>query len=156
VSLESLVQGEGPSSAWLQYFEVSVDIRALINTLGRIPRKNFAEKELYKPLPYALKATDLAAYEVRVFGFPLFIFYKRGLIKDDIKAYEQDYAYGIDGPKIVEHFKTKEEMDAEIRAGPHVADRYVQIPNGNGGWRDSNLAVFAHQIPWESIRAVWC
>jgi hypothetical protein len=34
VSLENLVHGNGPASAWLQFFEVSVDIRALINTLG--------------------------------------------------------------------------------------------------------------------------
>ncbi len=73
-SLESLSQGQGPAAAWLQYFDVSIDIRALINTLGRIPNGSFAEKEVKKPLPYATKATDLAAYEVRIFGFPLLLF----------------------------------------------------------------------------------
>ena len=143
-SLESLSQGQGPAAAWLQYFDVSIDIRALINTLGRIPRESFAEREVKKPLPYATKATDLAAYEVRIFGFPLLLFYKRGLIRDDLNAYNEDYAYGIDGPHIVEHFKTREEMEAAIRAHRMWPLGFVQIPNGNGGWRDSNLPVFAH------------
>jgi hypothetical protein len=147
VSLEDLARGRGPAKAWAQYFDFSVDLRAVVNTIGRIPRRGFAEKELYKPLPYALHMGDLAAYEIRIFGFPLFIFYKRGLIKADQKAYEEDYAYGIDGAKILEHFRTRAEMDAEIRAGGMVPIGYVKVPDGKGGWKDTNLAVFAHRIP---------
>lgn len=147
VSLEDLVRGRGPAKAWAQYFDFSVDLRALVNTIGRIPRHGFAEKELYKPLPYALHLGDLAAYEVRIFGFPLFIFYKRGLIKADAKAFAEDYAYGIDGAKILAHFRTREEMDAEIRAGRMLPIGYVKVPDGRGGWKDTNLAVFAHRIP---------
>ncbi|MCI0743950.1 MAG: hypothetical protein L0Y58_00965, partial [Verrucomicrobia subdivision 3 bacterium] len=147
VPLEDLVRGRGPDKAWAQYFDFSVDLRALMNTIGRIPRRNFAERELYKPLPYALHLGDLAAYEIRVFGFPLFIFYKRGLIKDDFRAYQEDYAYGIDGAKILEHFRTREEMDREIRAGRMAPIGYVKVPDGRGGWNDSNLAIFTHRIP---------
>jgi hypothetical protein len=146
VSLEDLAHGRGPAKAWAQYFDFTVDLRALVNTIGTLPRRNFAEKELYKPLPYALKLSDLAAYEVRIFGFPLLMFYKRGLIKADYQAYQEDYAYGIDGPKILEHFRTREEMDEEIRGGRMVPIGYVKVPDGKGGWKDTNLAVFAHRI----------
>jgi hypothetical protein len=147
VPLDDLVHGRGPAKAWLQYFDFTVDLRALVNTIGRMPRRGFAEKELYKPLPYALHMGDLAAYEIRVFGFPLFIFYKRGLIKADRKAFEEDYAYAVDGAKILEHFQTRDDMDREIRAGHMVPIGYVKVPDGKGGWKDTNLAVFAHRIP---------
>jgi hypothetical protein len=147
VPLDDLVHGRGPAKAWLQYFDFTVDLRALVNTIGRMPRRGFAEKELYKPLPYALHMGDLAAYEIRVFGFPLFIFYKRGLIKADRKAFEEDYAYAVDGAKILERFPTRDDMDREIRAGRMVPIGYVKVPDGKGGWKDTNLAVFAHRIP---------
>ncbi len=95
VSLEQLSRGEGPAQAWLQYFLVSVDVRAVLNTLVRLTKPTYAKKELQKPFPYAPRLNELAAYEVRVFGFPLLMFYKRGLIKADREAYEQDYAFGL-------------------------------------------------------------
>src|SRR5256885_3551889 len=90
--------------------------------------------------------SDAAAYEIRIFGFPLLIFYKRGLLKDDYASYLNDYAYGLIGATIVEHFGTREEMDAEIRAGRMVPLGYVRVPNGMGRWKETNLAVFAHRI----------
>ncbi|MBM3836676.1 MAG: hypothetical protein FJ398_01730 [Verrucomicrobia bacterium] len=63
------------------------------------------------------------------------------------KRFEEDYAYGIDGARILEHFRTKEEMDREIRAGRMAPIGYVKVPDGKGGWRETNLAVFAHEIP---------
>ncbi|MBI2947568.1 MAG: hypothetical protein HYY23_07970 [Verrucomicrobia bacterium] len=147
VSLESLSRGQGPAKAWLQYFDFTVDVRAVANSVWRLTKKTFAEKKLEKPFPYAVEVTDLAAYEIRIFGYPLFIYYKRGLMKADARAFEEDYAYGIDGAKILEHFKTKEEMDREIRASRMAPIGYVKVPDGKGGWRETNLAVFAHEIP---------
>ena len=145
--LESLSRGEGPAKAWLQYFDFSVDLRAVANSVTRLTKRTFAEKKLEKPFPYAVEMSDLAAYEIRIFGYPLFIYYKRGLMKADARAFEEDYAYGIDGARILEHFKTREEMDREIRAGRMAPIGYVKVPDGKGGWRETNLAVFAHEIP---------
>lgn len=146
-SLEMLSRGHGPAEAWLQFLNVTVDIRAVINQVARLSYRNLANKELKKPFPYAPRMTDLAAYEVRIFGFPLLIFYKRGLLKDDYQSYVNDYAYGLVGATIVEHFRTREEMDAEIRAGRMFPLGYVRVPDGIGRWKESNLAVFAHRIP---------
>lgn len=147
VSLEHLSQGGEPSKAWLQFFDVSVDVRAIINSLARLPKKSFAEKEIQKPFPYALDMADLAAYEIRLFGYPLFIYYKRGLMKDDFQAFHEDYAYGLDGANIVVHFRNKEDMDREIRAGRMAPIGFVRVPDGRGGWKETNLAVFAYEIP---------
>src|SRR6185295_9853675 len=78
--------------------------------------------------------------------FPLLMFYKRGLLKDDIHAFENDYAYGLLGARIVEHFPTRADMDAEIRAGRMVPLGFVRVLNGVH-WKESNLAVFAHRMP---------
>lgn len=146
-SLEDLSRGRGPARAWLQYLEVSVDVRAIVNTLVRLTKPTFARKELEKPLPYAPRLSDLAAYEIRIFGFPLFLFYKRGLIKADLEAYENDYAYGLIGTRLVERFPTRASMETEIRAGRMVPLGYVRVPDGRGGWKPTHLAVFGHRIP---------
>jgi len=152
VALRTLIEGNGPALAWLQFFDMTVDLRALVNTVARWSKPSLARKELDKPFPYALRASDLAAYEFRIFGFPLLLFYKRGLIRADYKAYENDYAYGLLGAKLVEHFKTKEEMDQEIRAGRMAPLGYVRVPDGKGHWKETNLAVFAHRIPFGRYR----
>ncbi len=140
VSLENLSQGKGPVAAWLQYLDVTVDFRAVMNTAHRLGSASLADKELKKPFPYAPRLSDLAAYEIRIFGFPLLIWHKRGLLKNDIAAFDSDYAYGLLGATIVEHFKTRSEMDEEIRAGTMVPLGYVLIPDKKLGWRESNLA----------------
>ncbi|MEO8428021.1 MAG: hypothetical protein ABI651_13000, partial [Verrucomicrobiota bacterium] len=145
-SLQELSRGDGPAAAWLQYFNATVDVRAVLNTLVRLTHRELADKELKKPFPYAPRMSDLAAYEFRVFGFPLLIFYKRGLIRADIEAYDNDYAYGLLGVKIVEHFPTREAFEAEIRAGQVVPLGYVRVRTIKGGWVETDLAVFAHQI----------
>src|SRR5262249_46742880 len=103
-SLEELSKGHGPAEAWLQYLVVSVDIRAVLNTIVRLTKSTLAKKELEKPFPYSPRMSELAAYEIRIFGFPLLMFYKRGLIKADRDAFEQDYAYGLYGVRLAEHF----------------------------------------------------
>ncbi|HAB16336.1 MAG TPA: hypothetical protein DCE44_07785, partial [Verrucomicrobiales bacterium] len=146
-SLYSLVRGEGMAKDWAQYIGVSFDIRALMNSVSRLRFRSLADKELRMPFPYASRMRDLAAYEVRIFGYPLLLFYKRGLLKDDLKAYNNDYAYGLIGRTIVVHFPTRESMEAEIRTGRMVPLGYVKVSDGKGGLRDSNLAVFAYTIP---------
>jgi hypothetical protein len=146
LSLEDLSKGRGPSEAWLQYLDFTVDIRAVVNTVARLSHRSLADKELKKPFPYAPRMTDIAAYEIRVFGFPLLMFYKRGLLKDDQAAYLNDYAYGLIGATIVEHFRTREELDEEIRAGRMVPLGYVRVFDGKGKWKETNLAVFGHRI----------
>ena len=126
---------------------LTVDLRAVANTFARLSHRSLADKELKKPFPYAPRLSDLSAYELRIFGFPLLLFYKRGLLKDDYASYLNDYAYGLIGASIVEHFHTREEMDAEIRAGRMVPLGYVRVPDGKGGWKETNLAVFAHRLP---------
>ena len=143
VSLYDLSRGNGPAEAWLQYLNVTVDIRAVVNTVVRLTHRGLADKELKQPFPYAPRMSDLAAYEFRVFGFPLLIFYKRGLIKADFAAYQNDYAYGLVGTRIVEHFQTREAFEAEIRAGRVVPLGYVRVPAVKGGWAETDLAVFA-------------
>ncbi|MGO9203690.1 MAG: hypothetical protein ACLQM8_24485 [Limisphaerales bacterium] len=146
-SLEQLSRGEGPTQAWFQYFLVSVDVRAVLNTLVRLTKPTYAKKELQKPFPYAPRLTELAAYEFRVFGFPVLMFYKRGLIKADRDAYEHDYAFGLDGVSLVEHFRTRQEMEAEIRAGRMFPLGLVRVPSAKGGWKETDLVVYAHRIP---------
>src|SRR3989441_6572243 len=146
-SLHELSRGNGPSEAWLQYLSLTVDVRAVLNTVVRLTHRGLANKELKKPSPYAPRMSDLAAYEFRIFGFPLLIFYKRGLIKADFEAYQNDYAYGLLGVKIVEHFPTREDLEAQVRAGRVVPLGYVRVPAIKGGWVETDLAVFAHRIP---------
>ena len=146
LSLHDLSQGHGPAAAWLQYLNFTVDLRAVVNTVARLSHRSLADKELKKPFPYAPRMSDLAAYEIRVFGFPLLIFHKRGLLKDDYRSFTNDFAYGLLGNRIVEHFPSREEMDAEIRAGNMVPLGYVRVFDGKGGWKNSNLAVFAHRL----------
>ncbi len=147
VSLEQLSRGQGPAEAWFQYLLVSVNVRAVLNTLVRLTKPTYAKKELEMPFPYAPRLTDLAAYEVRIFGFPLLMFYKRGLIKADRDAYEQDYAFGLRGVRLVEHFRTREEMEAEIQAGRMFPLGLVRVPSAKGGWKETDLVVYAHRIP---------
>lgn len=147
VSLYDLSRGDGPAEAWLQYLNFTVDVRAVANTVVRLTRRGLANKELKQPFPYAPRMTDLAAYEFRIFGFPLLMFYKRGLVKADLEAYQNDYAYGLLGVKIVEHFRNREALEAEIRAGRVVPLGYVRVFAIKGGWKETDLAVFAHRIP---------
>jgi hypothetical protein len=146
-SLHDLSRGGGPAEAWLQYLNFTVDVRAVANTVIRLTHRGLANKELKQPFPYAPRMTDLAAYEFRIFGFPLLMFYKRGLVKADFEAYQNDYAYGLLGVKIVEHFRTREALEAEIRAGRVVPLGYVRVFAIKGGWKETDLAVFAHRIP---------
>ena len=147
IALDDLSRGSGPAAAWLQYLNVTVDLRAIMNSVARLSHRGLADKELKQPFPYAPRLTDLAAYEFRIFGFPVLILYKRGLIKADYQAYQSDYAYGLLGVKIVEHFRTREALEAEIRAGHVVPLGYVRVPALKGGWVETDLAVFAHRIP---------
>jgi len=152
VSLEELSHGNGPPEAWLQYLVVSVDIRAILNTIVRLTKTTLAKKELEKPFPYAPRMSELAAYEVRIFGFPLLMFYKRGLIAADREAYEHDYAYGLYGVRLAEHFRSREEMEAEIRAGRMFPLGLVKVPSAAGGWRETDLVVYAHRVPTGKFR----
>ena len=145
-SLKTLLDGNGPSEAWFQYFDFTVNIRAIVNTVARLRSRDLADKELKKPFPYSPRLSDLSAYEIRIFGFPLLIWHKRGLMKADYSSYTNDYAYGMIGERIVEHFSNKEEMDAEILAGRMTPLGYVRVLD-RGHWKESNLAVFAHHIP---------
>jgi hypothetical protein len=145
-SLQALSRGQGPQAAWLQYLEVSVDIRAVINTVVRLAKPTFAKKELEKPFPYSPRLSEPAAYEIRIFGFPLLMFYKRGLVKADLQAYEHDYAYGLCGVSVLEHFPTREAMEAEVRAGRMFPLGLVRVPT-TGGWKDTDLVVYGHRIP---------
>jgi len=147
VSLHDLARGAGEPINWLQYLDVTVDVRAVANTVSRLLHRDLADKEMKMPFPYATRMSDIAAYEIRIFGYPLFIYYKRGLLKHDYAAYQEDYAYGLIATKIVEHFKTRAEMEAEILAGRMMPLGFVRVPDVKGGWKESNLAVFAHHIP---------
>jgi hypothetical protein len=147
VSLEALSRGDGPAEAWLQYVNVTVDLRAVLNTIARLSQRGLASKELNRPFHYAPRMSDLAAYEFRIFGFPLLLFHKRGLIRADAEAYENEYAYSLLGTRIVERFRTREDFETEIRAGRVVPLGYVRVPTAAGGWKETNLAVFAHRIP---------
>jgi hypothetical protein len=147
VSLKELSRGQGPTEAWFQYLLVSVDVRAVLNTLVRLTKSTYAKKELEKPFPYAPRLDELAAYEVRIFGFPLLMFYKRGLIKAFSDAYEKDYAFGLRGVTLVEHFRTREEMEAEIQARRMFPLGLVRVPSAKGRWKETDLAVYAHRIP---------
>jgi hypothetical protein len=93
-----------------------------------VTKSTLAKKELEKPFAYSPRMSELAAYEIRIFGFPLLMYYKRGLIKADRDAFDQDYAYGLYGVRLVEHFRTREEMEAEIRAGRMFPLGLVKVP----------------------------
>ncbi|MBI3416899.1 MAG: hypothetical protein HY043_16535, partial [Verrucomicrobia bacterium] len=147
VSLKKLARGEGPGAAWLQFLDVSIDLRTVFNTVTRLAQDNERDRELRKPFPYAPRADELAAYEFRIFGYPLLMWYKRGLLKEDVAAYQNDYAYGIVGTHIVEHFATKEAMLGELRAGRLAPLGFVRVGDGKGGTAESRLVVFAHQVP---------
>jgi len=146
VSLEQLANGQGPTEAWLQYLVVSVDIRAVLNTVVCLTKSTLAKKELEKPFPYSPRMSELAAYEIRIFGFPLLMFYKRGLIQADRDAFERDYAYGLYGVRLAEHFRTREDMEAEIRAGRMYPLGLVKVPSSRG-WKETDLVVYAHRVP---------
>jgi len=147
VTLRDLAKGDGPVKAWFQYFNASVDLRSVLNTFRRMGSSDRAEKELSKPIPHAPRLTDLAAYEFRVFGFPMLIFHKRGLQREEREAYENDYAYGLLGTRVVERFSTRESMDEEILAGRMAPLGYVKVMGADERRRNSNLAVFAHTVP---------
>ena len=146
-TLQEVSRGDAPTAAWLQYFNVTVDLRAVVNTVARLSARTFAERELDLPFPHATRLSDLAAYEIRVFGFPLLLLYKRGLLRADYKAYVNDYAYGVIGTRVVEHFRVQGDLNHEIRAGRMFPLGFVRLPDGNGGWQETSLVVFAHRIP---------
>jgi len=146
-SMQDLIARGGMPKEWLQFFDVTVDVRAIANTLHRLRSEDLAERELRQPFPYAPRLDDLAAYEIRAFGFPLLIYYKRGLLKADIVAYESVYAYTVLGSRIVEHFPTREDFEREIRARRVAPLGYVKVRDAGGRLRDSNLAVFARIFP---------
>jgi hypothetical protein len=145
-SLDEIARGQAPSAAWLQFLNVTVDVRSVVNTVSAIGQSR-ADRELLRPFPYAARMGELAAYEIRIFGFPLLMFYKHGLLRRDYQAYTQDYAYGVIGTRIVEHFPDQASFEGEIRAGRVAPLGYVRVPDATGGWRDTRLVVFAHRLP---------
>lgn len=147
VSLESLGRGQGPAEAWLQFFDFSVNLRAVANTVARLTQRSLADQELNKPFPYAPRLSDLAAYELRAFGFPLLLFYKRGLLQKDLECHDHDFAYGLLGARIVERFPTRADFDREVRARRMVPLGFVRVLGRHGRWRETRLPVFAHRIP---------
>src|SRR5213594_1937743 len=44
-SLQALSRGNGPAEAWLQYLNLTVDVRAVVNTWGRLTQRGLADKE---------------------------------------------------------------------------------------------------------------
>jgi hypothetical protein len=52
ISLQQLSRGDGPAAAWLQYFNATVDVRAVVNTVVRLTHRELADKELRKPFPW--------------------------------------------------------------------------------------------------------
>jgi hypothetical protein len=145
--LRDLVEGTVPWTGWLRHLSVTVDIRAVMNTVSRLNQRSLAARELQQPLPHAPRLSDLAAYEIRVFGFPLLLFHKRGLLKADLHAFSHDYAYGVIGTRIVERFSTRESFETEIRAGRLLPLGFVRVRDAEGQWRDTHLTVFAHRVP---------
>lgn len=148
VSLQELAEGGGSAEAWLQFLNLTVDLRSIVNTLTLLRNREQRDRELRRPFPHAPRINDLAAYEMRLFGYPLLFRYKRGLLKNDLAAYRQDFAYGIVGAEIVEHFSSQEDFLKEYRAGRLAPLGYVNLPGGpRGTKRQSNLPVFGHRIP---------
>ncbi|MFM1944295.1 MAG: hypothetical protein RI897_3277 [Verrucomicrobiota bacterium] len=151
-SMEDLIAGGGMPKEWLQFFDVTVDARAIANTLHRLRTTDLADRELRQPFPYAPRLDNLAAYEIRAFGFPLLLYYKRGLMRDDLAAYESTYAYTVLGSEVVEHFPTREDFERQIRNRQVVPLGYVKVRDANGRLSDSNLAVFARIFPKDQHR----
>lgn len=146
-SLEQLAEGSGPTEAWLQYLNLTVDLRSIANTLALWRHREEEDRELRKPFPHSPRTEDLAAYELRIFGYPMLFQYKRELLKADIDAYRNDFAYGILGTRVVEHFRTQRDFLKELHAGRMAPIGFVRLPDGpNGEERRSNLPVFGHQI----------
>jgi hypothetical protein len=146
-TMEELLNQGGLPKEWLQFFNVTVDVRAVANTLHRLTRDDLAQRELRQPFPHAPRLDDLAAYEIRVFGFPLLIYHKRGLLKADKLAFETAYAYTVLGSRVVEHFATREDFEREILAGRVAPLGFVKVRDAGGRLRDSSLAVFARVLP---------
>ena len=48
---------------------------------------------------------------------------------------------------LVEHFRTREELEAEIQAGRMFPLGLVRVPSAKGGWKETDLVVYAHRIP---------
>ena len=44
-------------------------------------------------------------------------------------------------------FRTREEMEAEIRAGRMFPLGLVKVPSPTGGWKETDLVVYAHRVP---------
>lgn len=146
-SLQQLAEGTGPTEAWLQFLNVTIDLRSIANTLSLWRHHEKEDRELRKPFAHAPRAEDLAAYELRIFGYPMLFQYKRDLLKEDIAAYRNDFAYGILGTRVVEHYPTEKEFLKELHTGRMVPIGFVRLPNGpNGEERRSNLPVFGHRI----------
>jgi hypothetical protein len=145
-SLEGLLNNRGPASAWWQFLDFSIDLRAVFNTLSLVRNHDRADRELLRPFPHGPLMSDLAAYEVRGFGFPALIFHKRKLIKHDAGAYASDYAYGVIGTRIVEHFQDRRSFEDEIRAGRMAPLGFVSVADEDGQVRPSDLPVFGHRI----------
>ncbi len=149
-TLEDLANGDGPTKAWLQFFNVTLDVRAIANTVYLIRKKDEIDRELQKPFAHAPRMSDLASYEIRLFGYPLLLRYKRGLLEDDLEAYRNDYAYGILGTKVIARFPTQLQFYQELRNGNMAPIGFVKIPGKKGFGRkrlvESNLPVFGYRI----------
>ncbi|MGK0185670.1 MAG: hypothetical protein ACI9R3_001448 [Verrucomicrobiales bacterium] len=146
VSLESLADGGGPKDAWWQFLDLSLDLRAVANSFSLFRNRGRVDRELLRPFPHAPLMRDLSAYEIRGFGFPGLIFHKRKLVKQDIAAYRNDFAYAVIGARIVKHFETREAFETAIRAGTMTPMGFVSVADESGDVRQSNLPVFGHHI----------
>ncbi len=145
-SLEDLIKNKGPSSSWWQFIDLSVDVRAVFNSIFLRLNHARTDRELLRPIPHSPLVTDLAAYEVRGFGFPGLIFHKRKLLAQDARSYASDYAYSVIGTRIVEHFQEESGFVDEIKAG-HIAPLgFVRTKEQDGTVSSSDFPVFGHQI----------
>lgn len=147
VPLEELIDGDYPGEAWMQNFDLTVDVRALMNSVWEWTHADPAEKRLGRPVPHAPTLGDLAAYEVRAFGFPLLFFHKRGLIRDDLAAYTNDFAYTVVGTRVAWHFPDRAAFEAELGAGRMQPLGFVKRRNAAGELAETGLLVFLHRVP---------
>ncbi|MFN0067754.1 MAG: hypothetical protein ACKVYV_08980, partial [Limisphaerales bacterium] len=147
IPLEELIDGDYPGEAWMQNFDLTVDLRALMNSVWEWTHADPAEKRLGRPVPHAPTLGDLAAYEVRAFGFPLLFFHKRGLIRDDLAAYTNDFAYTVVGTRVAWHFPDRAGFEAELEAGRMQPLGFVKRRNADGELAETSLLVFLHRVP---------
>ncbi|HMO65804.1 MAG TPA: hypothetical protein PKE47_11400, partial [Verrucomicrobiota bacterium] len=147
IPLEELIDGDYPGEAWMQNFDLTVDVRALMNSVWEWTRADPAEKRLGRPVPHAPTLGDLAAYEIRVFGFPLLFFHKRGLLRDDLAAFTNDFAYTVVGTRVAWHFPDRAAFEAELDAGRLRPLGFVKRRNAARELVETGLLVFLHRVP---------